>query len=200
MLGMPRILPLQTQVSSCHYKRKRTISMTIYNPKFMEKILLALIGVLLSALPANAQGWQTSIVKGDELKGNPEYTAYTYEDNGNGFIFWSLKDDSFRLHSGNGMFNYQNIRGTQGNHIVLGLVGFYDESGKLIDKIENFCIELDDEGTPNQAHPNRYTSKGGNNKKNTVKILKYLTNSKGSVRFVYELYGGKEFDLRVPCR
>lgn len=165
----------------------------------MKKIITTCFCLLIATI-AFSQNWEANIIKGDELKGTEDYIAYTFEDNGFGFIYWSSNDDTFRLYTNDGFFNYTDLRGRQGNHIVLGLVGFYDESNKLIDKIENFCIELDDEGTPNRAHPNRYTSKGGNNKKNAAKILDYLKNAKGYVRFVYKLYGGKEFDLKVMCK
>ncbi|MBO4659537.1 MAG: hypothetical protein J5637_07940 [Prevotella sp.] len=164
------------------------------------KSLLLFFSFLFS-LHVSCQDWSEHNIKGDDLKGTSDSKAYVFTDGAYHFMFWDNEDNTFRLFldKDQGFFNYSSLIGKQGYHIVLGLVGFYDNSDKLVDKIENFCLELDDDGMPNSAHPNRYTRMGGNNNKNVRKILNYITNSKGYVRFVYELYGGGEFDFRVRC-
>ncbi len=156
---------------------------------------------LLFSLQVFCQDWSVQDVSGDELKGTSDYKAFIFTEGAYHFVFWENDNNTFRLYidKEKGFFNYSSIRGKKGNHIVLGLVGFYDESDKLIDKIENFCLELDDDGTPNSAHPNRYTRMGGNNNKNVRKIISFINDSKGYVRFVYDLYGGDELDFKVKC-
>jgi len=156
---------------------------------------------LVAITSLSAQEWHQQVIKGDELKGMSDYISFAFYDGSKGFVFWNNEENTFRLSidKSDGFFNYSDLRGNQGHHIIYGLVGFYDSHDKLLDKIDPFIMELDDEGTPNKLHPNRYTKMGGNNNKNTRKILSYIKNEEGYVRFVYKLYGGKEFDFKVKC-
>ena len=167
------------------------------------KSILIIFFSIFPFCPLCAQNWSNSVMKGDDLKGTEDCVVQTFvsSDKKYSFSYWSTNENTFRIQILNGdFFNYATRYGSNGHHIILGLVGFYDQSNKLLEKIEDFCLELDDEGTPNCAHPNRYTKMGKNNNKLARKILDYINKSKGYVRFVYELYGGKELDFRVKCK
>lgn len=167
----------------------------------MKRFLSNLLFLML-AITCNAQGWTKTTLEADELLGEKGGIAYSFcnEENTMKFICWEGNTESFRVISSTKLFDYGSNLGANGHKIFLGLIGFYDENDSLIEKIEKFCFELDDEGLSNQAHPNRWTSMGGNNKKNVRKMFDYLKNKKGYIRIVAPLYGtNSNFDLKIPC-
>ena len=167
----------------------------------MKKYLLCLSLLLVPCISVFAQSWKSIKTEGDELIGNDDHESYIFTDGQYSFIYWSNKDDYFRIYTDNKFFDTETKRGANGEHVFVALVGFYDENNNLIEKNDKFCMEVDGGGKSNSAHPNKYTLMGGNNKKTSKKILNYLESSKGYVRFVCNLYGtGERFDLKVKCR
>jgi hypothetical protein len=167
----------------------------------MKRILLTLL-LMLTLTSGFGQDWQVISQKGDALKGTQDYISYVYYNEDAGLVYWSVYDNYFEITClKHRFFNYDSRRGYRGNNIVIGLVGFYDESDNLIDKIEDFCFEnKGSDGRSDVIYPNKYTTKGGNNRKNAKKILDYIGTNKGYVRFILPIYGGSDLDFKVKCR
>lgn len=167
----------------------------------MKKILLTLV-ILCVGVSMKAQIWTTGKIEGDELLGIKPCTAMVFQENNSDenswkFVMFDNTSDDFFLDAPKLVFDFSGD-GASGGKLVKGLVGFYDEDGKLIDKIENYCFETAS-SIFGQVHSNKYTKMGGNNKKNAKKILEYLQNKKGAIRFVLPVYGAEHFDLKVQC-
>jgi|GEM_PF-1275411 hypothetical protein len=173
----------------------------------MKKIGLVIISLLLatSCFPQSEevlfQKWVKSKIESDELKGTPAYDVFTYVDleNNGSITLWSIKDDDFRIKSLKSIFKSNGQKGSNLNNLVVGLVGFYDEQDHLIEKFDKFPFEEDGHDQMDIVHPNKYTLKGGNNKKKAKQIIDYLLNKKGYIRFVLPLYGGGNLDFKVMC-
>ena len=71
------------------------------------KKLLSISIMMLMVLTVSAQGeWEVTEVKGDELKGTQDATAYTYSVEGMGsLILWDFNNPMFRLVSTTAQFN-----------------------------------------------------------------------------------------------
>ena len=171
----------------------------------MKKILFILLFFTLSLFSINAQGWRERIIPADELKGNKEYIAYSYSDSIGSFIYWSNKNGQYKLITYQGIFNYSKDRTPQG--IICGLlfkVGLYNENDELIDKFDMWLDCFDDDGRVTEAFTR---DQGGmfnpvGQGKKVKKIMKYLNEKTGYVRFYADLYGNNPdaFDFKVPCK
>ena len=76
--------------------------------------------------------------------------------------------EDFNLCVASSIFDF-NGDGASGGKMVRGLVGIYDENGKLIKKYEKYCFESI--GSFNdKIHSNKYSNMGGNNKNNAKKL------------------------------
>lgn len=170
----------------------------------MKRILL-FICLVVATINASAQGvWGRKTVKGDELLGTVDHTLYIYEDRPSEdvsfrIIFLNNVEDDFNIYTMRNIFKTMSREGATNNNIFLGIVGFYDKDDNLIDKIDKFCFEVNGIGRSDTAHPNKYTLKGGNNKKNAKKVLDHIKNSDGYVRIVAEMVKGGNYDLKIPC-
>ena len=160
-----------------------------------------IVVALFVATNVFSQKWGQSIIEADDLKGIPAYTAETFVDltNNGSFTYWSIKEDDFRIQSISKIFKSNGQKGYLGNSLVIGLVGFYNENDELIEKFDKFPFEEDGYDKMNIVHPNRYTLKGGNNKKKSKRIIDYIQKEKGYVRFVLPLFGGGNLDFKVLC-
>lgn len=164
----------------------------------MKKLFISCL-TALAMLQAWAQVWNHSVIKGDELLGTTNSIQHKFTSGDKVFIFWSDKKDDLRIISLDEPFDIETRIGASGNFLFSTKVGLYDESGNLVEKFD-MLFEIDSKGQPNQAHPNKYTRMGGNNKKNAKKVIEYLTTKKGFVRIVANLYGTNElFDLSINC-
>lgn len=164
----------------------------------MKKIIFILI-MMCACLSINAQEWKTIQIDGDELMGTQSCKAFVYQQNEDSwsFIQFDYMTDDFILKAPNSVFDFTG-KGASGGKLVKGIVGFYDDNGKLIEKIDTYCFESLS-SYYNQVHSNKYSKMGGNNKKNAKKIIDYLHNNKGSVRFIIPLYNSTSFDFTVSC-
>lgn len=140
----------------------------------------------------NAQeGWTIISHDEDPMKGQSAFNEYVYT-NENGFSFsWSENaPDHFKLISSTNVFNIH-------DDTTIGFVGFYDESGKYIEKWplmmvanSNFARLTTNEKILNSIKTNREP---------IDMAIAHWRECKGSIRFLFTLYGGEEFDLEVPC-
>ena len=166
----------------------------------MKKIVFILAMVLI-ALVSNAQGWVNYYVEADELLDRSETYGMCYTNGEFQFIINDNVDNDFLLISPT-VFNYETGAyrgGAEGGERIYGVVGIYDNSGKLLYKYDKFVFETS-HGVSYMAHANKYSHMGGNNRKNTKKIIDYIKNSTGFVRLVIPLNGTtKNFDIKVEC-
>lgn len=152
----------------------------------MKKIILFIL-VAFYFNTAYSQDWEIVHHDADPMTKEESYDSYSFSDKaGNEFIIWSHRDKKFRLISHGYIFDY--IGNT---HIVPFTVGFYDNNGTFIEK-----IEID--GHVNESEPtmmeNQFSSK------KVKKIVSYIKEKKGSVRFLIPLYGRSSgMDFTVPC-
>lgn len=151
------------------------------------------------ATAVNAQSWHAKTIKGDELLGIEQSSAFVFEveEKNWSFVIYNNKPDDFHIYAANSVFDFMN-QGANGGKLVKGTVGFYDENATLIDKIKEYCFESIG-SYYGKLHSNKYSRMGGNNKKNAKKIIEYLKNGKGFVRFVIPIYNSAPLDMTVPC-
>ena len=164
----------------------------------MKNFLFALLTLCFS-ITINAQTWKVDTIEADELLGTKACIAYCFQDveNGKEFIIYDDNNEDFNLCVASGVFDFDGD-GASGGKIVRGLVGIYDENGKLIKKYDKYCFESIG-SFYDKVHSNKYSNMGGNNKKNAKNIIEHLKNGKGSVRFVIPLYQSFQFDFTVHC-
>ena len=156
------------------------------------KKIFALIMFVFIGLAANAQNWNHTHIDGDELKGTPENEVYVFVDeNENGFVF-GANEMFFKVITKSGFFNYNKY------NIVSGIIGLYDENNNLLKKYDQFMFRVDN-GLENTAYPNKYSKKGGNNKKNVKEIFNHLLNVNGYIRIIIPRYGDSDFDMKINC-
>lgn len=160
----------------------------------MKKLLMCLI--VLVSIPTFAQEWNKTKVDGDELKGTKDKTVLMYNDSGNIFQVDDNEEKIFILKTSNSFFDFTSIKGTNNRFITLGLVGLYDKENNLIEKLE-ITFEVYEPATI--CYPNKYTKGGGNNYKRSKKVIDFIKNSNGYVRFILPLHNQTtDFDFKVP--
>lgn len=152
----------------------------------MKKYLLFMLA-FLNVTFAYSQKWSSSHYEADPMKKIEAYDSYHFTDeNGNMFIFWSNSPKNFRIISNESIFNYK-----YKSFWVEIEIGFYDVNGKFVEKIKTNGAA--DENEPSRLENMSFT-------KGAKKIISYLKEQKGSVRFLAPLYGrASGMDFTVPC-
>lgn len=157
----------------------------------MKKLLtIALMAVL--CLTAGAQGtWSVIHREADELKGQSAKDVYVYDEEGVGsVVVWDWDRPAFRLITESGLFHQVMV---QSQLCVPVTVGLYDDDGYLKTKL-NLILYV--ESNKNS----KWITTGGfyiGGRGNIKKTLAHMKSGKGYVRFVAQLYGQPDFDLRV---
>lgn len=157
----------------------------VKNYKIMKKYLLFIL-TMFCFTSVYAQ-WSTTHHEADQMKKMEAYDSYSYTNEvGDKFIFWSNSPKNFRIISSESIFNYN------GNARWVNLeIGFYDENGNFIEKIVTNGRADNDE--PSRLENMSFT-------KGAKKIISYIKEQKGSVRFLAPLYGvSSGFDFTIPC-
>ena len=167
----------------------------------MKKLMT--IALMVVAMTASAQGkWEKSVIEADELKGQEESVAYSYNQPGTGmFVVWGFDTYQFRLVSEERQFDiesgYNQFAGSYSGIKVL--VGLYDDNDKLIEK---FTMWLDKEDSRANRFVKTRNAGGMSNpvgqKGKVKKIFKQLQSGKGYVRMVCARYNATDFDLKIP--
>lgn len=165
--------------------------MITIKPLTTMKRLLTIALMLLAGLTASAQGeWAVSHRDADPMKNQDERDVYIYASGGCRLVIWDWDKADFRLISDNARFRYTYTRGMK---IVPVKVGLFDEN----EKMENMqTIELIVEDNSNGkwvTTAQRYIE----GRKHIREVMKRLRSGKGYVRFLGELFGGKDFDMKV---
>ena len=159
----------------------------------MRKLLFGFL--FFASLPTLAQDWIRTSVKGDELLGTSDRVVLMFEDNGNLFQFNENDDKTYILKTSESFFDFTSIKGAKGRFTTNGIVGIYDNSDNLIEKLE-IVYEVLEPAT--SCYPNKYTLMGGNNLKRSKKVIDYIKNGKGYIRFILPLHLTTNFDFKVP--
>ena len=159
----------------------------------MRKFLFGFL--FFASLPTFAQDWVKTNAKGDELLGTSDRVVLKFEDNGNVFQFDENDDKTYYLKTSESFFDFTSIKGAKGRFTTSGVVGLYDKD-KLIEKLE-IVYEVLEPAT--SCYPNKYTLMGGNNLKRSKKVIDYIKNGKGYIRFILPLHlSTTNFDFKVP--
>jgi hypothetical protein len=157
----------------------------------MRKVLSIAI-LLLMTITASAQGaWISSEEEADELKGTKGGTICVFTEAGMGsFVVWDWNEPQIRLVSDSGIFNINN-----GGWLEI-LVGFYDDNGKMKDKMNLWLCKEDGSGYSYARTVNKGVIPPGQKKK-VKKIFNALLSGTGFVRIVAPRYNKLDFDLKV---
>ena len=157
---------------------------------------LVFVFLFFVGLQALAQNWERINVKGDELLGTTDKVIMVYNDNGNIFEFEENENNIFFLETSTSFFDVTSVKGSNGRYTVNGIVGLYDNNDNLVEKLE-ILFEILEPAT--KCYPNKYTRMGGNNLKRSKKVIDYINNGNGYVRFVLPLHlSTSNFDFTVP--
>ena len=150
----------------------------------MKKIFLSLVIAMIS-VASFGQSWETTIQKGDELKGTKggvvEYYAdltnnciFFYSENERHWVFVTVANVVYDTH-------YSSLLKTKTLHLYIGM---YDENDNLVDKLNaDYMI----------------TSKGAIMIP-SKKIMKYIKNNKGYVRILIPIFRENDIEFKVPCQ
>lgn len=141
--------------------------------------------LLLNIMVSYAQDWVVNHHDADPMKKTEAYDSFSFTDNaGYTFVFWSNSSKNFRIISPDGIFNYN------GNAYWVEIeIGFYDAFGNFVEKI-NTNVKADKE-EPSRLENMSFT-------KGAKKIISYIKDGKGSVRFLAPIYGQSQgMDLTV---
>ena len=157
----------------------------------MKKYLLSLV-MLMITFTVSAQGaWTTSKEEADELKGTKGGTVCIFSETGVGsFVVWDWNEPQIRLVSDSGIFNINN-----GGWLEI-LVGFYDDNGKMADKMNLWLCKEDGSGYSYARTVNKGIIPPGQKKK-VNKIFKALSDGTGYVRILAPRYNTTDFDLKI---
>lgn len=144
-------------------------------------------------LTNSAQRWVKHHEDADELKGQSAVNLRYADIANKGVIIIYDDKDFLTIGLKKGIFDYRRY---EGYYIVEGLVGMYSGKGELTEKV-NIRIEVSEE-SPNFAQAYFNTDLGYEGSGAIKKVLSWIRNNKGSVRFIIPQYGGTDFDVKLP--
>ena len=159
----------------------------------MKKNVLLLL-LMFMTLTGSAQYWEKHHEDADELKGTPATNLYYANISNVGVVIIMEDTDLLTFSVKKGVFDYKHYKTYY--TVVDGIVGLYDENGDLVEKV---VVRINvSEDSPNfaQAYINtdfEYEGSGA-----IKKVLSWIRNGKGSVRFIIPKYGGTDFDVKLP--
>lgn len=153
----------------------------------MKKVLLTLI-LMVSALSAFAQRWDISSTEADELLNKPATTTYWYRDVLGSFVFSTYPENIIKLNTSLGIFDYGPT-----SRRLFATVGLYDASGSLVKSVK--ILMLCRGGEESAA----YTFDAKKDKKVSKEVIDYIKAGNGYVRVVAPIYGGGNYDIKIPC-
>lgn len=156
--------------------------------------------LLLSPLYCLSQDslWTISLVQADEMLEQKECVAYSYSTNIGRFVYWSDSNYMFKIYAENTVFDFEpDDYPRKGLHM---LVGLYDSSNKLIEKFKLYIESFEKLYNTLQTRPGGAMTSPYFQCIRAKKILKHISEKKGSVRFLIPRYNDTHFDFIVPCR
>lgn len=163
------------------------------------KNFILFVMTLTVALNIQAQSWEQTIEKGDELLGTMDRVKYKYVDSLNiqAIAFYS-DGDYWKIGVGGKVFQPDKrgivIKKTY-NPATYATIGFYDEHNQLIEKWENCLLQLAHGFQVAETTENFW----GKTTKGAREVVPYLRDQKGYVRIIVPVVRGNNFDLKIPC-
>lgn len=156
----------------------------------MKKYIICLLLFFVS-MSSIAQEWTTRKYEEDELKGTKGGTVYVYTEKGMGsFVVWDWNDPQIRLVSDGSIFNINS-----GGWLEI-MVGFYDDNGKMKEKMNLWLCKEDGSGYGYARTVNKGMIPPGQKKK-VKKIFNALLGGAGYVRILAPRYNSIDFDLKI---
>ena len=157
--------------------------------KFISILFCAIVAMVAMSTFANAQTippvdtWFSLDIQGDELTGSSDDVVFGFiTEKGNSVNHYASRPTTFVLMVNEDVFDFQSSRySSLASEKVI--VGYYNENDELIDKEEVYLFKL---------------GKYSTGVLDSEKLLNYMTNKPGFVRFHANLYRGTYFDEKVP--
>ena len=155
------------------------------------KKLLSIAIMLLMVITVSGQGtWNKIVVEPDELKGEKGGITYIYTQEGLGsFVVWDWDEYQFRLVSDNGIFNIN-----EGGWLKT-LVGIYDASGKMVEKLNLWLSKEEGSGYSHARTVKKPIPPGQKSK--VKKIFTAIKEGNGYVRIIATRYDKADFDIKI---
>ena len=153
-------------------------------------LLLSLMCVILSS---SAQRWVKHHEDADELKGLPATNLHYADISNIGSVIIVDDKDILTISLRKGLFDYKSY---DEYYVVDGIAGMYGENGNLVEKL-NIRINVSAD-SPNFAQAYYNTDFGYEGSGAIKKVLTWIRNNKGSIRFIIPKYGGTDFDVKLP--
>ena len=156
--------------------------------KFINILFCTIVAMMAMSTFTNAQTvpqvntWLSLDIQGDELTGSSDDVAFAFiTEKGNGITRYASHPATFVLSANKDIFDFQTSRYSSlvSENVI---VGYYNENDELIDKEETYLFKL---------------GKYSTGVLESEKLLNYMTNKPGFVRFRAKLYRGTYFDEKV---
>ena len=161
----------------------------------MKRLLLLAVLVLAAFSQVKSQEWVFKTIEADELKGT-EADSVIYYDTEDFLVVLSQKQNKLSIVTKKGVFKCVGLEYTD-----LVTVGLYDTLSNLVEKL-SFC-GYGDINNPSLLIIRNYLMKMFNSKHPdnfmATRIIDYLLNEKGCVRFITHRYMDFDLDITIPC-
>jgi hypothetical protein len=158
----------------------------------MKKIILLLL-LMCITLTGSAQRWVKHHESADELKGTSAVNLHYADISNIGSVIILDDKDLLTFSLRKGIFDYKRY---EEYYVVDGIAGMYGENGDLVEKV-NIRINVS-EDSPDFAQAYFNSDFGYEGSGAIKKILSWIRNNKGSIRFIIPKYGGTDFDVKLP--
>lgn len=153
-----------------------------------------MIGLLLtSALTIHAQ-WSQKIIDKYAESGRVSTSMITYEDSIGSLYFDEGFNDVFYIT--NSLSKKFAVNPASKSKKVSAKIELYNELGELVETINNYQFTPQDEGATLAS--DKLDAKGVAQRRTNKKILDFLVNEKGYVRFIIPITNGETFSFKVP--
>lgn len=159
----------------------------------MKKIIMSLIFTSVS-LTGSAQYWEKIHKDADELKGTPAIDLHLVNVPGVGSVTIHDNKDYLFFKVNKGIFDYKLYNAYY--TVAEGIAGLYSDNGELVEKVAIRVSVSEDSPSYAQAYFNTDLDYEGSGA--IRKVISWIRDSKGSVRFIIPKYGSTDFDVKVP--
>lgn len=154
----------------------------------MKKFIFILSFIILATINANAQEnefntWSVVNLEGDELLDTQTEVIYVLTtSDGDKFVHYTTRPKMIVISSENGVFDFESSRYSLTS--VSAVIGYYDLENNLIDKETTKLYKI------GKSYAVGFLG--------TDKLMDYLRNGDGYVRFVIKRYTRSNLDVVIP--
>lgn len=159
----------------------------------MKKTVLLLL-LMCMTLTGSAQYWEKIHKDADELKGTPAINLHLANVPGVGSVTIHDNKDYLFFKLNKGIFDYKLYNACY--TVAEGIAGLYSDNGELVEKVTIRVSVSEDSPSYAQAFFNTDLDYEGSAA--IRKVISWIRDSKGSVRFIIPKYGATDFDVKVP--